>query len=414
MNTRRVVVTGLGAVTPIGNNVSDFWENLKAGKHGFAPITQFDASDTGVTLAAEVKNFDPKDYLDRKSVKRMDPYAHYGVVASMEAVKDAGLDTHNMDTNRFGVYFGTGIGGVQEIERGVKKSVERGPKRVNPLFVPMAISNMGAANISMQLGLHGPTLTMVTACASANNAIGEAFRYIKHGYADYMLAGGGESAICEIAIAGFANLTALSLSTDPDRASIPFDKERNGFVMGEGAGMLVLESLESAQKRGAKIYGEIVGYGQSSDAYHLTAPTPEGLGAKAAIEQALAEAALTVNDVDYINAHGTSTPANDRAETMAIKLAFGEELAHKIPVSSTKSALGHLLGAAGAVEAIACLKGMEDSYIPATLNYQVSDPDCDLDYVANEGRSQAINVAISNTLGFGGHNTVLCMKKVSD
>lgn len=411
---RRVVITGMGAITPIGNDVKTFWENLKAGKHGFGPITKFDATETGISLAAEVKDFEAKDYMDRKEAKRMEPYSQYGVAASQEAIKDSGLNLEELDMSRFGVYFGTGIGGIQEIETGIRKMLDKGPKRVNPLFVPMAISNMGAANISMHFGINGPALTMVTACASANNAIGEAFRYIKHGYADFMLAGGGESSINEIGIAGFANLTALNTTDDPNRASIPFDKERAGFVMGEGAGMLVLETLENAQARGAQIYGEIVGYGATSDAYHLTAPKEDGSGAANAMLLALAEAGLGVEEVSYINAHGTSTPTNDKGETTAIKRALGEELAYKIPISSTKSAVGHLLGAAGAVEAIASLKAIQESFIPATLGYLVPDEECDLDVVPNIGREQEIDVVLSNTLGFGGHNTVLCFKKVVD
>lgn len=411
---RRVVVTGMGAITPIGNSVETYWGNLKAGKHGFGPITKFDASDIGVSLAGEVKDFNPKDYMDRKEAKRMDPYSQYGIAASKEAIEDSGLNLEELDMARMGVYYGTGIGGIQEIETGVRKMVEKGPKRVNPLFVPMAISNMGAANISMHFGINGPALTMVTACASANNAIGEAFRYVKHGYADFMLAGGGESAINPIGMAGFANLTALNTTDNPDRASIPFDKERAGFVMGEGAGMLMMESLESAQERGAHIYAEIVGYGSTSDAYHLTAPKEDGSGAASAMLLALQEGNLKTEDVSYINAHGTATQANDSGETTAIKRAFGEELAKKIPVSSTKSAVGHLLGAAGAVEAVAAIKAIEDSYIPATLGYEVPDENCDLDVVPNVGREQEVNVVLSNTLGFGGHNTVLCFKKVVD
>ncbi|AMB98494.1 beta-ketoacyl-[acyl-carrier-protein] synthase II [Aerococcus urinaehominis] len=410
--TERVVITGMGAITPLGNDVATYWSGLKAGNHAFGPITKFDASELGVNLAAEVKDFKAKDYMDRKEAKRMDPYSQYGIAASQEAIKDAGLNLADLDTERFGVYFGTGIGGIQEIETSIRKMLDKGPKRVNPLFVPMAISNMGAANISMNLGLHGPALTMVTACASANNAIGEAFRYIKHGYADYMLAGGGESSINEIGMAGFDNLTALNDTDNPDRASIPFDKDRAGFVMGEGAGMLVLESLSSAQARGAKIYAELVGYGATSDAYHLTAPREDGMGAVKAMNLALAEAGLSHEDVSYINAHGTSTPANDSSETAAIKTAFGEELAHKIPVSSTKSAIGHLLGAAGAVEAIAAIKAIEEGFIPPTVGYQEQDPACDLDYVPNEGRAADVQVVLSNTLGFGGHNTVLCFKKI--
>ena len=412
--TNRVVVTGMGAITPIGNDAKTFWTNLKAGEHGFGPITKFDAKDLNAKLAAEVKNFNPKDFMDRKEAKRMDLYSQYAVAAAIEAVADANLDVENADVDRIGVYLGTGIGGIQEIEKGVLKMQDKGIKRVNPLFVPVSISNMGAANISMHFGLKGPALTMVTACASANNAIGEAFRYIKHGYADVMIAGGAEGAINEIGLGGFDNLTATSDSINPDRASIPFDKDRNGFVMGEGAGILVLESLESAQDRGANIYAEISGYGSTSDAYHLTAPSEDGSGAAKAMLNALEEGNIAKEEVSYINAHGTSTPANDSSETVAIKRAFGEELAYKIPVSSTKSSVGHLLGAAGAVEAIASIMAIKDSFIPATLGYKNPDPLCDLDIVPNVGREQEVNVVVSNTLGFGGHNTVIAFKKVGE
>lgn len=412
--TRRVVVTGMGVITPIGNDVKTFWANLKAGIHGIGPITKFDASELNTNLAAEVKDFNAKDYMDRKEAKRMDPYSQYAVAAAGEAVADAGLDLSQADVDRIGVYLGTGIGGIQEIQTGVIKMMDKGIKRVNPLFVPVSISNMGAANISMHFGLKGPALTMVTACASANNAIGEAFRYIKHGYADVMLAGGAEGAINEIGLGGFDNLTATSEATDPDRASIPFDQDRNGFVMGEGAGILVLESLEGALARGAKIYAEIVGYGATSDAYHLTQPSADGSGAAKAMLLALEEGGIAKEEVSYINAHGTGTPANDSSETVAIKRAFGEDLAYKIPVSSTKSAVGHLLGAAGAVEAVASILAIHDSFIPATLGFKNADPACDLDIVPNVGREQEVNVAISNTLGFGGHNTVIAFKKVGE
>jgi 3-oxoacyl-[acyl-carrier-protein] synthase II len=404
----------MGAITPIGNDVKTFWANLKAGIHGIGPITKFDASELNTNLAAEVKDFNAKDYMDRKEAKRMDPYSQYAVAAAGEAVADAGLDLSQVDVDRIGVYLGIGIGGIQEIQTGVIKMMDKGIKRVNPLFVPVSISNMGAANISMHFGLKGPALTMVTACASANNAIGEAFRYIKHGYADVMLAGGAEGAINEIGLGGFDNLTATSEATDPDRASIPFDQDRNGFVMGEGAGILVLESLEGALARGAKIYAEIVGYGATSDAYHLTQPSADGSGAAKAMLLALEEGGIAKEEVSYINAHGTGTPANDSSETVAIKRAFGEDLAYKIPVSSTKSAVGHLLGAAGAVEAVASILAIHDSFIPATLGFKNADPACDLDIVPNVGREQEVNVAISNTLGFGGHNTVIAFKKVGE
>lgn len=412
--SRRVVITGMGAISPLGNSVESFWRNLKQGKHGIGPISHFDATETGIHVAAEVKNFDPAAYMNRKEYKRMDVYSQYGIAASQEAVLDAKFDWEHIDKARFGVYFGTGIGGIQEIEKGILRMQKKGPKRVNPLFVPMAISNMGAANISMHFGLQGPALTLVTACASANNAIGEAFRAIKDGYMDYALAGGGESAINEIGIAGFANLTALNTTTDPNRASIPFDKERTGFVMGEGAGVLVLESYDAAVARGAKIYAEISGYGATSDAYHLTAPHKDGKGAVKAMQLAMQEAGVLSEQVDYINAHGTSTPANDSSETAAIKATFGEVKGKTIPVSSTKSAVGHLLGAAGVIEAIASVKAMTDSFIPGNLNYQVPDEACDLNIVPPMGKEQAVDVVLSNTLGFGGHNTVLCFKKVKE
>ena len=408
--TNRVVVTGMGAITPIGNDAKTFWTNLKAGEHGFGPITKFDAKDLNAKLVAEVKDFNPKDFMDRKEAKRMDLYSQYAVAAAIEAVADANLDVENADVDRIGVYLGTGIGGIQEIEKGVLKMQDKGIKRVNPLFVPVSISNMGAANISMHFGLKGPALTMVTACASANNAIGEAFRYIKHGYADVMIAGGAEGAINEIGLGGFDNLTATSDSTDPNRASIPFDKDRNGFVMGEGAGVLVLESLEHAQARGAKIYGEIVGYGANCDAYHMTAPTPDGSGASKAMKLAMEEAGVQPEQVGYINAHGTSTPANDQAEAKAIQIALGENFRDTY-VSSTKSMTGHLLGAAGGIEALATLLALEHQFIPPTINVEKQDPEIDLTVVKNESKPASFTYAMSNSLGFGGHNAVLCMKR---
>lgn len=406
----RVVITGMGAVTPLGNNVTDFWNGIKNGQHGFAPITKFDASETGITVAAEVKDFDPSQFMDRKEYKRMDLYSQYAVAASVQAVADSGLEVDKIDATRFGVMIGSGIGGLNEMESGIIKMHNKGPKRVPPLFVPMTIGNMAAGNTSIKVGAKGISLDIVTACASATNSIGEAYRNIKHGYSDVILAGGAEGTICEIGIAGFAALTALSESEDPDRASIPFDKERNGFVMGEGAGVLMLESLEHAKARGANILAEVVGYGSNSDAYHMTAPTEDGSGAGKAMQMALADAGITPDQVDYINAHGTSTPANDSSETKAIKYALGEA-AEKVAISSTKSMTGHLLGAAGGIESVACVKAIQEGFLPPTLGLRVPDEKCDLDYVANTGRPKEITYALNNSLGFGGHNAVLCFKK---
>lgn len=406
----RVVITGMGAVTPLGNNVTDFWNRIKNGQHGFAPITKFDASETGITVAAEVKDFDPSQFMDRKEYKRMDLYSQYAVAASVQAVADSGLEVDKIDATRFGVMIGSGIGGLNEMESGIIKMHNKGPKRVPPLFVPMTIGNMAAGNTSIKVGAKGISLDIVTACASATNSIGEAYRNIKHGYSDVILAGGAEGTICEIGIAGFAALTALSESEDPDRASIPFDKERNGFVMGEGAGVLMLESLEHAKARGANILAEVVGYGSNSDAYHMTAPTEDGSGAGKAMQMALADAGITPDQVDYINAHGTSTPANDSSETKAIKYALGEA-AEKVAISSTKSMTGHLLGAAGGIESVACVKAIQEGFLPPTLGLRVPDEKCDLDYVANTGRPKEITYALNNSLGFGGHNAVLCFKK---
>ena len=407
----RVVITGMGAITPLGNTVEDFWNGLKNGEHGIAPITKFDASETGITVAAEVKEFDPSLYMGRKEYKRMDLYSQYAVAASVQAVEDAKLDVDTIDASRFGVMIGSGIGGLGEMESGIIKMHDKGPKRVPPLFVPMTIGNMAAGNTSIKVGAKGISLDIVTACASATNSIGEAFRNIKHGYSDLILAGGAEGTICEIGIAGFAALTALSTSEDPKRASIPFDKERNGFVMGEGAGVVLLESLEHAQKRGANILAEVVGYGSNSDAYHMTAPSVDGSGAGEAMKLAMAEAGITPDQVSYINAHGTSTPANDSSETLAIKYALGEEVAKQVPISSTKSMTGHLLGAAGGIESIACVKAIQENFLPPTAGLQVADEACDLDYVPNTGRAHDVTYTLNNSLGFGGHNAVLCFKK---
>ena len=406
---KRVVITGMGTVSPIGNNVEDFWGNLRDGNTGVAPITRFDASQTGVSVAAEVKDFDPTLTMDRKEYKRMDLFSQYGVAASVEAHKMSGYDIE-ANAHRVGVLVSSGIGGLVEIENGIRKMISKGPKRVPPLFVPLTIGNMGAGNISMKLGAKGVSLDIVTACASATNSIGEAFLKIQAGLLDAAFAGGAEGTINEIVIAGFAALTALSTNEDPKTASRPFDKDRDGFVMGEGAGVVFLESLESAQARGANILAEVVGYGANSDAYHMTAPSPDGSGAGEAMKSAISMAGIEPEQVDYINAHGTSTPTNDSGETVAIKYALGDH-AKKVAISSSKGHFGHLLGAAGGVEAIACVKALQEGFVPATLGLENVDPSCDLDYVPGEGRQQELNYVLSNSLGFGGHNAVLCFKR---
>lgn len=408
---RRVVITGMGAITPIGNDLNSFWNGIKEGKCGIDKITSFDTTDHKVTLAAEVKNFKPEDFMDKKDAKRMDRYCQLAIAAADEAVKNSNLDLSTLDMNKFGVIVGSGIGGLATIEEQCTKLNEKGPGRVSPFFIPMALSNMAAGNIAIKFGLKGICTNIVTACASGTHCIGEAFRSIKHGYSDIMLAGGAEASITSFGIAGFTSMTALSKSTDPLRASIPFDKERNGFVMGEGAGILILEELEMALARGAKIYAEVVGYGATCDAYHMTSPSPDGEGAARAIELALAEGNVPKEEVSYINAHGTSTPYNDKFETLSMKRVFGNDM--KIPVSSTKSMTGHLLGAAGAVEGVVCAKALEEGFIPATIGYKVPDEECDLDIVANVGRNAELKYTLSNSLGFGGHNGVICLKKWS-
>lgn len=407
---RRVVVTGIGAVTPLGNTAEEFMKNVLAGKNGIAPIKRFDASETGITVAAEVKDFDPTLYMEKKEAKRMDMFSVYGIAAATQAMEDSGLDIEKINPDRLGVIVSSGIGGMETIQNQVIRMHDKGPKRVAPFFVPMAIGNMAAGNISIKVGAKGICTSVVTACASATNAIGEAFRNIKHGYQDAILAGGAEATVCEIGISGFAALTALTPETDPNRASIPFDKDRSGFVMGEGSGVLVLEELEHALARGAKIYGEVVGYGSNSDSYHITSPNPDGSGAGKCMLLAMEEAGITASDVGYINAHGTSTPANDSGETTAIKYALGDE-AKNVPVSSTKSMVGHLLGAAGAVEALACLAALEADFVPPTIGLENQAEDCDLDYVPQTGRAHNVEYTLSNSLGFGGHNAVICMKK---
>ncbi|MCW6683010.1 beta-ketoacyl-ACP synthase II [Aerococcaceae bacterium NML160702] len=405
----RVVVTGLGTISPIGNNIDEFWASMRANQSGIAPITKFDASSTGVHVAAEVKNFDPSLTMERKEYQRMDFFSQYAVAASVEAINMSGYPLAD-NAARVGVLVSSGIGGLIEIEKGIRKMIDKGPKRIPPLFVPLTIGNMAAGNISMKLGAKGPSLDIVTACASATNSIGEAFLKIKFGLLDACLAGGCEATINEIGIGGFAALTALSTNEDAATASRPFDKDRDGFVMGEGAGILFLESLSSAQARNATIYAEVVGYGANSDAYHMTAPTPDGSGAGEAMKQAIEMADIQAEQVDYINAHGTSTPTNDSGETTAIKYALGNH-AYKVAVSSSKGHFGHLLGGAGGVEAIVCVKALHDSFVPATLGLQQADEACDLDYVPQAGREQQLNYALSNSLGFGGHNAVLCFKR---
>lgn len=409
---RRCVITGLGAVTPLGNTVEEYWNGLKNGVCGIDYIKKFDTTDYKVKIAAEIKNFDPEQYMTKKDVKRNDLFAIYALAAGMQAFEDSKLEMEKEDADRVGVIVGSGVGGLMTMEEQVKRLTDKGPSRVSPLFITMTIGNMAAGNIAIRVGAKGVCEDIVTACATGTNAIGTAFRNIKHGYLDACIAGGAEGAICGIGVAGFTNLTALSTEEDPKKACRPFDKERNGFVMGDGSGILVLEELEHALARGAKIYGEVVGYGATADAYHVTLPEPTGEGAAKAMKFAMQEAGITPEQVGYINAHGTSTHANDVGETKAIKLAMGEECAKNIPISSTKSMTGHLLGAAGAIEAIACVKALEEGFLPPTINYHTPDEECDLDYIPNVGReAKEAEYALSNSLGFGGHNGVLCFKK---
>lgn len=407
---RRVVVTGMGAVTPIGNNVDEFWNSMKHKKLGFGEITRFDTTDYKVKLAAEVKNFNAKDHMDFKAAKRMELFCQYGVAAAKEAFENAGLNMEQEDPYRVGCSIGSGVGSLQAAEAACNKIQDKGPSRVNPLLVPLMISNMAAGNVSIQLGLKGKSLNVVTACATGTHSIGEAYRSIQCNDADVMLAGGTEASICPVGIAGFTALTALSQSDDPEKCSLPFDKNRSGFVMGEGAGVVVLEELEHAQKRGATILAEVVGYGATSDAYHITSPAEDGSGAAKAMEMAIKEAGMNKEEIMYINAHGTATHHNDLFETRAIKYLFGEH-AYKMKINSTKSMIGHLLGAAGAVEFIACVKEIQEGFIHATAGYQTQDEEMDLNYVAGEGVEENIDYALTNSLGFGGHNASLLIKK---
>lgn len=408
--SRRVVITGLGTVNPLGNNVETTWENVKKGVCGIDEITRIDTTNHAVKLAGEVKNLDVTAVIDKKDARRMDRYAQYAVVAADEAFKQSGLDMEKEDAERCGVIFSSGIGGMEVTEKNYQTGERRGFDKISPFYIPMTIANMGAGNIAIRFGFKGICTCVVTACASGNNAVGDSFHYIRDGYADVMICGGSEAAITDMAIGGFTAMQALNTTTDKNRASIPFDKERAGFVMGEGAGALVLEEYEHAKARGAEILGEVVGYGATCDAYHITAPCPDGAGGAACMAMAVKDAGIKPEQVGYINAHGTSTHLNDAGETMAIKTTFDEH-AYKLMVSSTKSMTGHLLGGSGAVEAVITTLALHDGFIPATINYQVPDEECDLDIVPNEGRNVQVEYALSNSLGFGGHNASILLKK---
>jgi 3-oxoacyl-[acyl-carrier-protein] synthase II len=407
---RRVVITGMGVVTPIGNDVETFWNGLKGGACGIDDITRFDTTDFKVKIAAEVKDFDPLLYMDSNEVRRSDLYVHYAMAATAQAMKDSGLEG-NIDLDRFGVYVGSGIGGMITFSNEMEKLMTLGPRRISPFFVPMMIGNIASGSIAIKYHAQGPTLPVVTACATSTNAIGEAFRSIRHGYADAIIAGGAEATVCPIAVAGFTSCKALSTRNDKTCASIPFDKRRDGFVIGEGSGVVVVEEYEHAKARNAKIYGEIVGYGNTCDAYHITSPRPDASGAIKAIEQAISE--LDMNDISkiYVNAHGTSTPPNDKMETLATKKVFADRI-DDVVISSTKSMTGHMLGAAGAVEAVACILALNSGIIPPTIGYVEKDEECDLDIVPNTARNLNVDLVMSNSFGFGGHNAVIAMKKI--
>jgi 3-oxoacyl-[acyl-carrier-protein] synthase II len=410
----RVVITGMGAITPLGNDVETFWRNVVAGRSGVGPITLFDASAMKTRIAAEVKGFDPEAWFGRKEARRMDRYAQFALAATQQALQDARLDPAHVDRERVGVILGTGIGGIGALVQGVETLMTRGPDRISPFMVPMMLADTAPGLIAIAYGFRGPNMAVVTACASGTNAIGEAMHLIRRGDADVVIAGGAEAAILPVAVAAFNVMGAISTrNEEPERASRPFDRTRDGFVMGEGAGILILERLEHARARGARIYAEVVGYGTSADAYHITAPLENGEGAALAMRQALADAGLSPRDIDYINAHGTSTPLNDKSETQAIKAVFGEA-AYDVPISSTKSMIGHLLGAAGAVEAIVCIRAITDGVIPPTINYEHPDPECDLDYVPNVARRRPVRTAMSNSFGFGGHNACVIFRRYED
>ncbi len=409
---RRVVITGTGVISPVGNSVEQFWDSLKAGRHGIGPIAAFSSDAISTKLAAEVKDFDPAAFgIDKKSARRMDRYCQFAVAAANQAMADAGTQFEDLDPFRVGVIIGSGIGGLNSIDAEHRKYIEKGPGRISVFFIPMMIANMAAGTVAMKYGFKGANFSVVTACASGAHSLGEAFRAVKYGHLDAALAGGAEAAICEFGLGGFENMGALCTATDPDRASIPFDKERCGFVMGEGAGVLVLEEYEHAKARGAKIYAELAGYGATADAYHITSPDPTGEGPATALRLAMQEAGAAPEEIGYINAHGTSTGPNDACETQAIKLALGDA-AKTVAISSTKSMTGHLLGAAGAVEAIACALALRDGVLPPTIGYRVPDEECDLDYITEGARKSDARYALSNSLGFGGHNATLCLRKL--
>ena len=411
MTERRVVVTGMGCVTPLGNDLPTFWSNLVAGKNGIGPITKFDTTDFKAKLAAEVRDFDPKLYMEKPQILHSDLYAQLAMAAAVQAMEDSGL-AGTLPGERIGVYVGSGIGGIQTFEAEHAKLLNKGPRRVSAYFIPMMIANIASSMIAIRYGCMGPAMPAVTACASGSNAIGEALRVVRHGYADAMICGGAEATVTPLAAAGFCNMQALSTSEDPNAASLPFDARRGGFVMGEGSGILVLEEYEHAKARGAKIYGEVCGYGSTNDAHHITAPHPEGAGGARAMADALREAGYTGDELVYVNAHGTGTHLNDAIETMALKKAFGEEKAKDLLISSTKSMTGHMLGAAGAVEAIASLKALEEGVVPPTINLLEADPDCDLNYVPGTAVQAPVTLALSNSLGFGGHNACLTFRKL--
>ena len=410
MEKRRVVITGMGAVTPIGNDIPTFWSAIRAGKCGIGPITHFDTTDFKASLAAEVKDFQPELTIDKKEIRHMDRFTQFAVAAAHEAMADAGLDMEKEDPCRCGTVVSSGIGGLQTTETEHSKGLQKGFDRISPFYIPMTIANIAAGQIAITFGLKGMCACPVAACAGGVNAVGDAFRHVRDGYAEVMVCGGAEATITPMGVGGFTSMRALCMSDDPNRASIPFDKERSGFVMGEGAGILVIEELEHARARGAKIYAELVGYGVTCDAYHITAPSPDGEGGARAMAEAMKDGGIAPEEVDYINAHGTSTELNDAGETAAIKAVFGDH-AKKLMVSSTKSMTGHMLGAAGAVEAIISALALRDSFVPATIHYQVPDERCDLDIVPNEGRQADIHCVLSNSLGFGGHNATIALRK---
>jgi len=408
---KRVVVTGLGCITPLGNGKDVFWKALLEGKSGIGEITKFDAAEFPTKIAAEVKDFQAEEYMDKKEARKMDLFVQYAVAGSKLAIDDSGLDLNSVEKESFGVIMGSGIGGISTLEDQHQKMMEKGPRRISPFFIPMMIANMASGQVSMSFGAKGPNTTVVTACASATNAIGEAFKVIERGDAKVMITGGTEASITPLSIGGFCSMKAMSThNEDPQKASRPFDKNRDGFVMGEGSGILILEELGHALQRGATIYGEVAGYGMSADAHHITAPAPEGEGGQRAMKNALNDGNIGIEEVDYINAHGTSTPYNDQFETMAIKAVFKEH-SKKIAVSSTKSMTGHLLGAAGGIEAIASVMAIKEGWVPPTMNYETPDEECDLDYVPNQARQMDVRVALSNSLGFGGHNATILFKK---